>query len=143
MQESDLANFLFPGLLATSLGAAIAYGMTQPPIENNAPEIMDAAFEMKSQNTVWLLTNTHTDDICLLRKTRSVSVTTSQIDVDPACESVFPESSMVNVWQQDNEGTIVLGDDQGNALAEFSYTTEDGWLSITAEPGGLRLSPSS
>ena len=138
-----MAHFFFPITCMAALGAGLIYGkINQPP----KPTAEPAAWSINDSHKdarVWILSNKRTSETCLVFKTRQVSGTTVALNVDQRCDNVFAGSELISVWQEDREGNVSLGDEQGNAIAEFAYSTETGLISISAEPGSLTLSPTS
>ncbi len=139
-----MAQVFMPAAVASALfaGAIAINGAPQgsDPYSNS----QDFAFmETVPVATEWLLVNKEEDAVCLVSKAQRLTASTSLINADATCTSVFPDIDLVSVWQQDKEGYLTLADEHGIGIAEFSWDRQKGFTSISGEPGKYSLRPSS
>ena len=138
-----MASPFLPLSLAAALGAGLTYGVVQSPqMPGQHVEAFDAGVQ-NTNATTWLLHDVATDDICLIEKTRQITASTSTLDVDLACDTVMPEGNKISVWQQDEAGNVVLGDEQGRPVISFETNVEGELIASSTGKGRLVLSPGS
>ena len=134
-----MASALFPITGLAAIGAAIAFGMAQQPAPIHEPVEISASAPQRA-NT-WMIENANGDDVCLITKTQRVSLSTMKIDVDPTCSNLIAGGSDIQVWQEDEQGNVYLGDERGDIIAEFSPAVDEKLSLPIWKQGKLTLTP--
>ncbi|MEE9314242.1 MAG: hypothetical protein V3V02_06310 [Rhizobiaceae bacterium] len=135
-----MANLFVPITCLALLGGSLVYGDAK--LENAKPHTEATVVEAQFAKT-WLLTNDVTHDVCIVTKMRNVTINTSSVEIDPTCDGVIAASSYISVWQQDDKGNVTLGDDQGNAIVEFTFDEALGLISAKGSQEKLSLTPNA
>lgn len=137
-----MANLYFPLTGLAALGAAITFGLSQDPLPaSDAP--VELSFTKPAETNTWLMQNPANDTVCLITKTRRVSSSTVKIDVDPTCADLLPGGLDAQVWQEDEQGNIYLGDERGATIAEFAPAVDAQSSQPIWKQDRLTLSPLS
>lgn len=78
---------------------------------------------------------------CTVQRGAELSELDNRLEKDGDCEAVYPALASATAWRQFENGTIVLVDDRGRPVVEFSEADGEGFESVLPAAPFLTLVP--
>lgn len=78
---------------------------------------------------------------CTVQRGAELSRSDNRLEKDGDCEAVYPALASATAWRQFENGTIILIDDGGRPVVEFSQADGEGFESVLPAAPFLTLIP--
>lgn len=78
---------------------------------------------------------------CTVQRGAELSELDNRLEKDGDCEAVYPALASATAWRQFDNGTIILLDERGRAVVEFSQADGEGFESVLPAAPFLTLIP--